>query len=290
MLVDLGFGRGSRGTGFVFNWVLANGKKVSFVLTCAHVFAEAQGGHLKVHSNISCYTMWNGHTSYRKKYRVLKAMVHPAWRGSPATGFDYAIGILGSPEIGDIDIPDEEINDDFFIAQVGPTAERILMNSHGVIAGYPGSWGNTMAEHSGNFLEVKTCRRGQYTGRYVRYNIDTTGGNSGGPVWCDDADALSALRQEKGFDEDGDDDRCLVGCVTGGNSLGENFGTLITPEIMDWTISRLTENADLSGSDTSIQPGQVTRPRPGNGGRDWRPSNRGGGGASGYTMADLRAV
>lgn len=121
---------------------------------------------------MTCYTLWNGWNSYAKKYRVLKAFVHPCWRGSPATGFDYGVGILGAEEDGDLALSADEINDDYFTAQVSQETERIIKGAMGHVAGYPGSWGETMCEMSGQFQNVEVTRRGQYTGHCISYNID----------------------------------------------------------------------------------------------------------------------
>ena len=85
---------------------------------------------MELYSDMTCYTLWNGWNSYAKKYRVLKAFVHPCWRGSPATGFDYGVGILGAEEDGDLTLSADEINDDYFTAQVSQETERIIKGAN----------------------------------------------------------------------------------------------------------------------------------------------------------------
>lgn len=162
---------GSRGTGFIFDWVIS-GKKIKFVMTCAHVVCSEKYGSLVFHDDITCYTMWQGMENWARKYRIVKSIVHPAYDGSPATGFDYAIGILGEEEQGNAYVPDSEIKDDFFVAQVSDSTMSVLEGTQGLIQGYPGSWDTTMVKHAGEFMEPGTTRKGQYTGIRIRYNID----------------------------------------------------------------------------------------------------------------------
>lgn len=78
--------------------------------------------------------------------------------------------------------------------------------------------------------------------------------------------------------------------VTGG-SQRENFGTLLTPELMQWVVDKLSENLDIAGGDPTGQSGQRTRPGQGTGSRDWRPQNRGQNrGVGGYSFTDIVSV
>ena len=117
-----------RGTGYILNWNL-RGKQIKFVITCAHNLGEVNGSYLTTYSDITCYTLWNGYNSYAKKYRVLKAFVHPCWKGDPDTGFDYGIGILGAPSDGNLALDDSEINDDYFVAEVGATTGETIAHA-----------------------------------------------------------------------------------------------------------------------------------------------------------------
>jgi len=89
----------SRGSGIILDW-LVDGKKVKFVMTCAHCLADpylvGRTGQVKFYKDITCMTLYNGHYDYAQKYKVLKAFVHPCWDGSPGNGFDYGVGILGA--------------------------------------------------------------------------------------------------------------------------------------------------------------------------------------------------
>lgn len=58
---------------------------------------------------------------------------------------------------------------------------------------------------------------------------------------------MDELKAERGFDCDADDDRCLIGVVTGGDTGGRCFGTLLTPELMQWTLEKLGANKHLAG-------------------------------------------
>jgi len=64
---------------------------------------------------------------------------------------------------------------------------------------------------------------------------------------------------------DGDDNMCLMGIVTGA-SMGDNVGTLLTPQLMQWVISKLTDGSDYAGRDTSTQQGSTN-----SGSRNWKP-------------------
>lgn len=201
---------------------------------------------------------------------MLKAIVHPCWTGEPEYGFDYGIGILGYEEDGDIELSAEEINDDYFLAEVKERTRDILEDSMGHVAGYPGDWGDTMCEMSGIFKRFGKKTAGSFTGRTVIFDIDISGGNAGGPIWCTDPNTVERLMDERGFAMDGDDDRCLIGVVAGTYD-GDNLGTLITPDIYQWTVMKLVENLDIAGMNIKVQKGNITKPRPGTGGSEWRP-------------------
>jgi len=123
-----------------------------------------------------------------------------------------------------------------------------MKGAEGYVVGYPGAWDRTMTEMSGAFTRVSVNRKGQYTGRAVYYDIDQTGGNSGGPVFTKDPNFIQALKQETTMDLDGDDNMCLMGIVTGA-SYGDNVGTLITPELLQWTFAKLKQGADVAGNE-----------------------------------------
>lgn len=60
--------------------------------------------------------------------------------------------------------------------------------------------------------------------------------------------------KERGFQADDDDDKCLIGVVTGCYvGVANNFGTLLTPELMQWTVDKLTANLHLAGSNATGQ-------------------------------------
>ena len=185
---------GARGSGIILDWMVG-GKNVKFVMTCAHCLADndrAQAGGVKFFSDITCYTMYNGMNSYAQKYRVLKAYVHPAWRGDPGSGFDFGVGILGECVEGDVPMP--ETYDDYFVAQVSKSTEATMVGSEGYVVGYPAAWDRTMSEMSGAFKRVASRQVSQYEGRAVYYDIDQTGGNSGGPVFTKDPRFIEALK------------------------------------------------------------------------------------------------
>lgn len=98
-----------------------------------------------------------------------------------------------------------------------------------------------MASMSGKFLKTNTERRGHYEGRAIVYDIDQSPGNSGGPIFATDPDAVRALKTSTFTQEEDDDDtKCLIGIVTGittmsniyGQKSYENYGTLLTPQII----------------------------------------------------------
>jgi len=90
-------------------------------MTCAHNFADAEKakyGNAKHKANITCYTMRKD-GEYAECYKVIKSYIHPAWKGSPATGFDYCIGVLALESRGSMQKPSEsEQYDDYFMAVV----------------------------------------------------------------------------------------------------------------------------------------------------------------------------
>jgi mevalonate kinase len=57
---------------------------------------------------------------------------------------------------------------------------------------------------------------------------------------------VSQLKGGRTENLDFDDDKCLMGIVTGAG-YGDNVATLITPEIMQWTTEKLQNNLHLSG-------------------------------------------
>jgi V8-like Glu-specific endopeptidase len=132
--------------------------------------------------------MYKGQRDYARKFKVLRAIVHPAWNGSPSNGFDYGIGILGEAE-NDNSMP--ETHDDYFVSPVENADQYDVRGKMGRVIGFPGSWGDTMTEMNGRFTECRTSRRGQYTGVSLWYDIDQTGGNSGGPVFTIDSGLVS---------------------------------------------------------------------------------------------------
>ena len=248
-----GFGK-SRGSGIILDWNI-NGKEVKFLMTAAHCLADAKmaskTGRVMLFKSITCYQLYDGGSTYAEKYKVLSAHVHPAWGGSPIDGFDYGIGILGAPQGGrDKELP-EQIYDDYFVAQVSKMSEDIIKGQIGKVIGYPASWENTMTQMSGPFRGVKVVKKKGYEGHCLLYDIDQTGGNSGGPVFTEDPDFVEQLKKEKNQGFDTDDNMVLMGIVSGaGKTL--NAATLITPEIMQWTLEKLQENSDNSGADTLI--------------------------------------
>ena len=129
-----------------------------------------------------------------------------------------------------------------------------MTNKMGRVIGFPGSWGDTMTEMNGQFRNTRTKRVGQYTGVSVYYDIDQTGGNSGGPVFTVDSNFVDQLKGETTQNLDADDDKCLMGIVTGAG-YGDNVGTLLTPELMQWTVAKLGGNADYSGKPYGNQSG-----------------------------------
>lgn len=155
----------------------------------------------------------------------------------------------------------------------------------GQVVGYPGDWNTTMAEDSGKFVDVSTRSRGQYTGQAISYDLDTAGGNSGGPIFSRDPTVLNALRSEFGFAEDADDDLCLIGVHTYGANPN-NGGTLLTPELMQWTLSKLKANLDLASKDVSQgQTGSTSR-----GSDNWRPQKPSGNSGSSVNLDDLVSI
>lgn len=80
---------------------------------------------------------------------------------------------------------------------------------------------------------------------------------------------------------DGDDNMCLMGIVTGA-SMGDNVGTLLTPQLMQWVISKLTDGSDYAGRDTSTQQGNT-----GSGSRNWKPPQPRAPSGGDWTMADF---
>lgn len=59
--------------------------------------------------------------------------------------------------------------------------------------------------------------------------------------------------------------------VTGGNAYSDdNFGTLLTPELMQWTIDKLSANSHLAGINPAGQAGANVKPDPSTSSRGWK--------------------
>jgi len=85
----------------------------------------------------------------------------------------------------------QKTHDDYFVSPVENADQYDVRGKMGRVIGFPGSWGDTMTEMNGRFTECRTSRRGQYTGVSLWYDIDQTGGNSGGPVFTIDSGLVS---------------------------------------------------------------------------------------------------
>jgi len=210
--------------------------RLPFLLTCAHNFAVKddltgefvfpEPGHIQF------YQGRDGVSDYFKKYDVKDFVIHPKYfdNPSPASGFDIAIARLDlEPHI----LPQDSNRTIKKKLGIGsPYYVNLLVNSAEdkwyewiTVAGYPAE-----DEKRSHQYTMTGCLSESYRntagGHVLLYkDIDTTGGQSGSPVF-------SASREERRTD--------LVGVHTGYAGAGQgNVATAWSPLLEEWLIEVL---------------------------------------------------
>eukprot|EP01084_Bolivina_argentea_P120387 213366_1 len=212
--------RTSIGTGCVFH-VNYESNKV-YILTCAHVVCSTD----PTNNNEPIYPtyIWfekrkthkNGGSELMQRFPIESAEVYPAYFQNPQntvsySGYDLAICVANLSE-NSIDTYFKLV--DLFKPMLVDSFDR---NGGYNIFGFPGD--DKEGELWGMFSYVKNAQYIERQNELIRYsNIDTTGGQSGAPIYFSIYGTV-----------------CIIGVHTGGRvEIGKNWGTRLTKDKLEW--------------------------------------------------------
>jgi len=210
----------------------AGQQKSTVIITCAHNFISWSSRRKcgVPFENLRFYGMRDG----EKKWLFLgegnekTVLIHPKYNGHPDCGYD--IGIATSRQ-SPADVKDRLANlfpkvkdvkkDSDITTQMSP--KNVVKGMTIEVMGYPGEKKGYPYTHTGQILDIVESDIG---GWVLWYDVDTTPGNSGSPIF---------LTDEKYLKQNSWADKLLIGVHTGHDEAeGCNFGTFLTPSLYDW--------------------------------------------------------
>jgi len=216
--------------------VTVNG--VNCILTCAHnlVSKSALTGKFLIHKCGYIYQMRQGENAWLKlwKLEMNKIYIHPKYSGETSCGFDFAVcPIITEKHKFDARVDCSKVIIDCQWSSVDPADIKVGYEIE--VGGYPGEKAGYPHYHSGKIMHIKNTEKG---GCILFYEVDTTPGNSGSPIWITDKrffdDHKNKNKVEKGVT------KWMIGVHTGHSAVDMlNYGILTTPAMGKWIKGRI---------------------------------------------------
>jgi len=207
------------GTGIIC--VLSRQPLRVFLLTCAHNFEyKVEGIQPRMNRVKSCTYQYakDGHSKYHQKAWVSKYSLYPGYQTSPilTSGNDLAIGLLNGG-----DFSRAGISRDSTLSQIEQVEAKI--GDTIMVVGYPVEKEGFLYKMEGTISGILNIGGDR---KIILYkDIDTTGGQSGGPVYLKRGNIWHLIGIHVGFDP----------------SVRSNVATAITGSILSWILDAAKE-------------------------------------------------
>lgn len=210
---------------------------VPSILTSAlnMITKSALTGNFLEHKCGYMYQMRQGEDAWLKlwKLEINKMRVHPRYDGEEASGFDIAVcPVVRQPHEFDLRVRYSKLTTDCQWISVDPADIKVGYEIE--VGGYPGEKNGYPHVQRGKIKHIKRTKEG---GCILFYDVDTTPGNSGSPIWMVD---------ERFFDDFKNKNKLRKGItkftigIHSGHSVVDmlNYGILTTPAIQKWMENR----------------------------------------------------